>query len=153
MILDKVMDTPAISIFNVERGIRLSALMKCMKGGEKEKPKDISQVTFGEFLNKLTEISAKPPFEMELSFVRDWEYFRGKSDIWKELTGLNYNLLIETVSQLFKTEEMRKWFREVVTGCYITRDMMVDKEKTLESYYEVVADLMRKANDVAPLSS
>ena len=104
-------------------------------------------------MNKLTEISAKPPFEMELSFVRDWEYFRGKSDIWKELTGLNYNLLIETVSQLFKTEEMRKWFREVVTGCYITRDMMVDKEKTLESYYEVVADLMRKANDVAPLSS
>lgn len=148
-ILDKVMNTSVAEFVNVDKakGVKLKAIMDCMKGGDKESKKDISEVTYREFLRKFSVQRGSSPMEMFFSIVQDWEYFRGKSDIWKELTGLNYRKLIETVTELYQSVGCRNYIHDVVTYCDTTRDMMADKEKTLGDYYEEASNYMRKARE------
>lgn len=148
VILDKIMDTPAVEFVNVKEpdGIKLKALMECRKGGENQPKKDISKVTYGEFLAKFMAMYRKAPLGMVLSFANDWAYFFGKSEEWKELNSINYIEMIETVADIFENENFRKSFIDSFAGCNVTESMMEHKEETLESYYKVVSYLMLEAN-------
>lgn len=147
-ILDKIMDTPAVEFVNVKEpdGIKLKAIMRCRKGDENEPKKDVSKVTYREFLISFAELYVKAPLGMVLSFQYDWAYFKGKSQLMNELTSLNYNKMIHIIANLFEKEAERKDFLESCSDCDITSLMGKDKDNTLEDYYKVVASLMVEGN-------